>query len=83
MKGDEKKKSFLRPRCEIAVKNSSFYFNCVCHIDFRRFFRCMSQDNIKAFLYYVLRCTMGQLYSGGYHPSKLLDFAKSQIAEEN
>ena len=27
--------------------------------------------------------TMGQLYSGGYHPSKLLDFAKSQIAEEN
>ena len=28
-------------------------------------------------------CTMGQLYSGGHHPPKLLDFVKSQIAEEN
>ena len=31
----------------------------------------------------VNHITLGQLYSGRYHPPKLLEFAKSQIAEQN
>ena len=31
----------------------------------------------------TIESTMGQLYGGGYHPPKQLDFAKSQIAGEN